>query len=313
MTAVSARLEVPPGGGRSTRSTSRRRITRVLTRNLPLLPCYILIAVFILGPIIQAFYGSFTNLSLTGPNAAHPQVVGLDNYVDLFTDPQLASSALLTLLFVLVSGVVMHNVLGMLLALLLRSGHRTVGTIVGTIVVGAWVLPEIVAAFAGYAFFSKGGTLDAFLGLFGVPEINWLYSFPMLSVIIINGWRGTAFTMLVYSAALASVPSEITEAAQVDGAGRVRTFFSVTVPMIRQTIAVNMMLIILHTLPVFTLIYVMTAGGPGTNSTTLPVLAYKQAFQFSQLGSGTAIAVIMLLIGALLSFVYIRVSRREED
>jgi multiple sugar transport system permease protein len=133
----------------------------------------------------------------------------------------------------------------------------------------------------------------------------------MLSVVLANVWRGTAFSMLVYSAALQDVPPEITEAAEVDGASGFQRFFQITLPMIRSSIQTNMMLITLQTLSVFTLIYVMTAGGPGTSSTTLPLLAYQEAFKFSELGYGTAIATILLLIGAVFSVVYIRALKPE--
>jgi multiple sugar transport system permease protein len=140
-----------------------------------------------------------------------------------------------------------------------------------------------------------------------------LYAFPMFAVIMANVWRGTAFSMLIYSAALQDVPPEITEAAEVDGATGAKRFFYVTLPIIRSSISTNLMLITLQTLSVFTLIYVMTAGGPGNKSMTLPVLAYQEAFKFSELGYGTAIATVLLLVGGLFAIVYIRVLKPEVD
>ena len=222
-------------------------------------------------------------------------------------------SVLLTVLFVLLSAVVGQNIVGMMLALLIRTAGRAVGAVVSTIVVGAWVLPEIVAAFAAYAFFSGDGTLNGLLGMVGIAGPGWLYAFPMFAVIMANVWRGTAFSMLIYSAALQDVPPEITEAAEVDGATGAKRFFYVTLPIIRSSISTNLMLITLQTLSVFTLIYVMTAGGPGNKSMTLPVLAYQEAFKFSELGYGTAIATVLLLVGGLFAIVYIRVLKPEVD
>ncbi|WP_426517430.1 carbohydrate ABC transporter permease [Diaminobutyricibacter sp. McL0618] len=272
-----------------------------------------MLAVFLGGPILSSFWGSLTNASLTGPHAANPEFVGLQNYATLFASPDLPNSVLLTFVFVFFSAVVGQNVLGMILALLLRSGGRIVGALVSTIVIGAWVLPEIVAAFTSYAFFSPTGTLNSFLSIFGVKEVAWLYAYPMFCVIMANVWRGTSFSMLVYSAALQEIPPEITEAAEVDGASGFKRYFLVTLPMIRQSVGTNLMLITLQTLSVFTLIFVMTAGGPGTKSMTLPLLAYQQAFQFSQLGYGTAIATILLLIGAVFATFYIRMLKPEVD
>lgn len=144
-----------------------------------------------------------------------------------------------------------------------------------------------------------------------MSSVSWLYEHPMLIVIIANAWRGTAFSMMVYSAALSEVPPEITEAAQMDGASGTKQLFWITLPMIRRTIATNSMIVTLQTLSVFTLIFVMTGGGPGVASTTLPILAYQEAFKFGQLGFGTAIATIMLIVGAIFSVFYIRALRTE--
>ena len=206
-----------------------------------------------------------------------------------------------------------QNVLGMLLALLMRSSVKPLRSIVGGLVVTAWVLPEIVAAFALYAFFSTDGTLNSMLGWIGLEGTTWLITFPMFAVIMANIWRGTAFSMMVYNAALSEVPPEITEAAEIDGAGTFQRFFRITLPMIRRSISTNLMLTTLQTLGVFTLIWVMTGGGPGTASSTLPVLAYQQAFKFSQVGYGTAIATVTLAVGAIFSIVYIKALKPEVD
>ena len=117
------------------------------------------------------------------------------------------------------SAVIGQNVLGLGLALLLGRVNRATRAVVSTIVVAAWVLPEIVAAFAAYAYFADDGTLNQLLAGVGIDGPNWLFEFPMLAVILANMWRGTAFSMMVYEAALNDVPPEITEAAIVDGAG----------------------------------------------------------------------------------------------
>lgn len=298
----------PPRPGRARAATRRS-----LVRSIPLLPAVVLLAIFLLGPVISSFYGSFTNASLSGASAQNSAFVGFDNYAALFADPDFPKSVLLTLVFLVASAIVGQNVLGLGLALLMRSSNRLVRSLVGTFVVTAWVLPEIVASFAAYAFFNDSGTLNNLLAAVGIDGPNWLYALPMLSVILANIWRGTAFSMLVYSAALQDVPPEITESAEVDGARGWQRLVFITIPMIRRSISTNLMLTTLQTLSVFTLIFVMTGGGPGTNSSTLPVLAYQEAFQFGQLGFGTAIATIMLLVGAAFSVAYIRALKPEVD
>jgi multiple sugar transport system permease protein len=288
-------------------------MSRGVARAVPLAPAVVLLALFMLGPVVWSFYGSFTNTALTGPSAANPEWIGFDNYIGLIGDPDFPKSLWLTVVFVFASAVVGQNVLGIALAGLLRSAVRPVRSIASTVVVAAWVLPEIVAAFAAYAFFHSEGTLNAMLGGVGITGPDWLYSTPMLAVVLANVWRGTAFSMMVYSAALSEVPPELTEAAQLDGANGLQRLAWVTLPVIRRSISTNLMLTTLQTLSVFTLIYVMTGGGPGTDSSTLPILAYQEAFKFAQVGYGTAIATVMIVVGGIFSVIYIRALRPEVD
>ncbi len=309
MTTATPALPAAGGGFRR----PRRRPGRTALRLLPLLPAVALMLVFLAGPVLWSFYGSLTNQALTGYKAANPEFVGLDNYAELLTDDGFWKAVVLTVVFVGASAVIGQNVLGMALALLLRAAAKPLRAVVSALVVVAWVLPEIVAAFALYAFFSTDGTLNQVLGWFGLEGPTWLISVPMLAVILANIWRGTAFSMMVYGAALSEVPPDVTEAAAIDGATGPQRFFRITLPMIRRSISTNLMLTTLQTLAVFTLIWVMTGGGPGTDSSTLPVLAYQEAFKFAQVGYGTAIATVTLLVGAVFSIVYIRVLKPEVD
>ncbi|MCC9205070.1 sugar ABC transporter permease [Arthrobacter sp. zg-Y769] len=286
---------------------------RQAVRLLPLLPAVVLLLVFLGGPILWAFYGSFTDAGLTGASARNPEWIGLDNYRTLLTDPQFPHSLWLTFLFVLGSAVIGQNCLGLALALVMQRANRVVAAVAGTCVVAAWVLPEIVAAFIAYAFFFRDGMLNQLTGLAGLPVVDWLYEYPMLALVFANIWRGTAFSMMNYQAALNDVPPEITESATIDGAGGMQRLRFITLPMIKSSIATNLMLITLLTLGTFTLIYVVTGGGPLNASTTLPIMAYEQAFQYGDIGYGTAIAVVMLLIGAVFSIAYIRMLRERKD
>jgi multiple sugar transport system permease protein len=308
---TTATLDRPAAGGGFRRPC--RRPGRTALRLAPLLPAVALMLVFLAGPVLWSFYGSLTNQALTGYKAANPEFVGLDNYAELLTDDGFWKAVVLTVVFVGASAVIGQNVLGMALALLLRAAAKPLRAVVSALVVVAWVLPEIVAAFALYAFFSTDGTLNQVLGWFGLEGPTWLISVPMLAVILANIWRGTAFSMMVYGAALSEVPPDVTEAAAIDGATGPQRFFRITLPMIRRSISTNLMLTTLQTLAVFTLIWVMTGGGPGTDSSTLPVLAYQEAFKFAQVGYGTAIATVTLLVGAVFSIVYIRVLKPEVD
>jgi multiple sugar transport system permease protein len=230
-----------------------RRVHRTLLRGLPVGPSVLLLAVFLAGPILYCIYAAFTNMALTGQVGT--QFIGLDNFTRAFGDRAFLSSVYYTLIFTVVSAIVGQNVLGMILALLMRSGHAVARAFTSAVVIGAWVLPEVVAAYLWQAVLGAGGSWNSILGFFHLPPQNWLYTAPILAVSIANIWRGTAFSMLVYSAALSEVPKEIEEAASVDGANGFRRLTSVTIPLVRRTIATNLMLITLQTLSVFGLIY----------------------------------------------------------
>ncbi|MET3902601.1 sugar ABC transporter permease [Paenarthrobacter sp. 4246] len=285
-------------------------IRRVL-RLLPVVPSILLLLLFLVAPVAWSFYASFTNAALTGKAAQDPQWVGADNYARMFSDDSFPLSAWLTVVFVVASAVVGQNVLGLLIALLMTRSRTVVSSVVGTAVVAAWVLPEIVAALTAYAYFNRDGTLNQLAGIVGVDGVDWLYSFPLVAIILANTWRGTAFSMLVYRAALADVPRDISEAALMDGARGWQRLTFITLPLIRSSITTNLMLITLQTLAVFTLIWVMTAGGPANASTTLPVLAYQEAFKFGDIGYGTAVASVLILLGMVFGAVYVRLLRER--
>ncbi|SHE56584.1 carbohydrate ABC transporter permease [Streptoalloteichus hindustanus] len=278
---------------------------------LPMGPALLLLLVFVAGPILWCLHTAFTNAAMSGAAARAPEYVGLDNFHRVLTDPELGQAVWLTVVFTVGSAVLGQNCLGMLLAVLLHRRHRVVRNVVGGTVVAAWVLPEIVAAFALQAFLTADGTLNAVLAALGLGGQDWLYSAPVLAVVLGNVWRGTAFSMLVYQAALAEVPTELVEAAQVDGAGPLRRFWHVVLPLLRRTVVTNLMLVTLQTVGVFTLVYVMTAGGPGTASQTLPLLMYERAFGFGEIGYGTTVAFVLLVVAGTFAAVYARGLREE--
>ncbi|MDF6044946.1 sugar ABC transporter permease [Streptomyces sp. JH14] len=293
------------GGASETGSSPWRRAGRWL----PIAPATALLLLFLAGPIGYCIWIAFTDTQLTG--ASGSDFVGFANFRRAFADDNFRNAVWLTLVFTFLSSIVGQNTLGLALAGLMRAASRPVRTVTGALVVTAWVLPEIVAAFLLYAFFRREGTLNAILEQLHLPDQNWLFTLPILAVSFANMWRGTAFSMLIYSAALAEIPQDITEAAEVDGANGPRRLWHITLPMIRRSIGTNLMLNTLSTLSVFGLIWAMTRGGPGNRSQTLPVFMYDQAFVNSLIGYGTAVALLLLLVGSLFSVVYLRLMKVE--
>lgn len=274
-------------------------------------PALFLLLAFFAGPILWTVWASLTNAALTGAQAAQTEFVGFDNFTQLLSDPRFRAATVLTVVF-LVGCVFGQTVLGLTLALLLQNRNGAVRATVGAIVVGAWVVPEVVAGFVWYAFLEREGTLNTVLGWIGAGSQNWLFAAPLLAVVLANVWKGTAFSMMTYSAGLSEVPEDLKEAARVDGASGFQVLWHVVIPLLRRTLATTLLLITLQTVQVFTLIFVMTSGGPGSRSTTLPLLMYQEALRMGDLGYGTAIALALLAVAGLFSIVYVWMLRKEE-
>jgi len=278
-------------------------------------PAFLVIAVFMLGPALWAFYIGFTNTSLTGVGAATPQWVGLQNFAQILHDGEFFNAFRVSLTYLVGSALIGQAVLGLLLAMLMRHRQRAFKAVLGGIIIVAWVIPDVVAGFLWSSFLAGGpqsvltpGLLNSIVATFGLPQHAWLQDYPMASIIVANMWRGTAFSMLLYASALEGIPSELLEAASIDGAslwGRIRY---ITLPLIKGSIATDLLLITLATLSDFTLVFVLT-GGSNLNTELLTIYQYRQAFQFYQIGYGSAISLLILAVGAILSLLYIRVLR----
>ena len=220
-------------------------------------------------------------------------------------------SILLSLYYLVASAYIGQALFGFALAYLMLSCSTRVRKSVGSIIIICWLVPEIIAAWMWFAMLSDGGTLQQGLHAIGIPYQTWLISHPMISVSMANSWRGVAFSFLLFSAALSDVPAELLDAAKVDGAHTWRRLRSIILPLLATTILIDFVLITLGTLNDFTLIFAMTGGGPGTSSNVLSVFMYQQAFNTFQLAYGTAIAVVLLVIGAIFSVIYIRTLRKR--
>jgi multiple sugar transport system permease protein len=271
-------------------------------RTLPYLaPGVALMGVLFLAPIGYALYLAFTNLQLAGLHAASYGFTGLDNPRRLLDDTQFSESTKLTVIFLVASTIVGQTVLGMVLALVMRRVLAPLRILIGAVVVLAWVLPEVTAGFVWYAFAQPGGTLSSVLHS---PSENYLSTFPLLVVCVANAWRNVAFSMLMFSAALRNLPTEVVEAAEMEGASTARRLVRIVVPMMRGTIVTNLLLVTLGNLSTFTLVWVMTQGGPGTATSILPVYMYLVSFSYNDLGYGSMIGLAVIVLGAIFSLTY---------
>lgn len=278
-----------------------------------LLPAILLLLFFFLWPIILSCFYSMTDMTLSGTKAQNYNFVGLSNFTRLFSDPLFKTSFMNTVIFLVFSAIIGQLVLGFIIAFLMKQKRKGFRSFTGMSVLIGWIMPEVVVALCWVAFFAKDGTLNVILNNTGIlsEPLSWLYKFPMMTTIVANIWHGTAFSMMQFQAALDDISGEVEESAELDGASGIKKMFYITIPLVKNTIMTCMSLITLKTLSVFGLIYAMTGGGPGTKTTTLSIYMYKQAFGSYQMGYGTAIALIMLMIGIIFSCIYMKLSKTK--
>jgi len=234
--------------------------------------------------------------------------VGVDHFAFLATDPRFWNAARVTLVFTGVS-VALELVLGVAVALALqrqRAGRR----LALSLLLLAWALPSVVTAkLFEWLYHPSAGLVNLLLG----RDLNWLGD-PALALpglILADVWRTMPFVALLCYARLLTIAPEVYEAARVDGAGRLATLTSITLPLLRPILLVALLFRTLDALRAFDLMYVLTGGGPAGTTETLTVYAYRSLFQTLQLGFGSAIGVVIFVLVMAVAAGYLRGLRRE--
>lgn len=278
-----------------------------------LLPAIVVVFGVVLYPALRALYISFFDVNSPMPGA-YP-FVGIGNYRDVFTDPQVWGAAGHTVYFTLVSTAA-ELVGGMLLALLMNAPLRA-RWLLRAIVILPWALPTIVngAMWTGMLN-SQSGVLNALLTQLHLTDhyISFLGSpFMALNLVIVaDVWKNTSLVAFFLLAGLQTIPGSLYEAARVDGAGSLRAFFSVTLPLLRPMIAIVLVLRTMEAFKVFDIIYVMTGGGPASGTQTVTFLTYLKAFSDQRYGYGSAMAYLIVIVILVLSAIYLRLLRQSE-
>jgi multiple sugar transport system permease protein len=287
---------------------TRRDKERFQWSSLALLtPAFALLIVLFLIPMGYAIYLGLTNLTLVGPTAVKWGFTGTQNLARLKSDSEFWSS-LWTTAFFIGGSIVGVIVVGYGLASLLMRARSWMRIIVGGVVVVAWMMPAVTAGMTWYASTTGGGT---FATLSGLHNSNFLDAQPLLVVTLANIWSMTGFAMLVMGAALRNIPGEAIEAAIVENASSWQRFRKIILPLMRPTIIAVVLLVALLSLANFSLIYIMTQGGPGTSTNILPLYSYEQAFTFNNLAYGALIGNVMVLIATVFGVLYVRIAGRR--
>jgi multiple sugar transport system permease protein len=258
-------------------------------------------------PLLFSLYISLRGWSIEQSLFAG-RFVGLANYIDLITDFQFVTSLVVTLCYT-VAVVTVEMALGLAIALALNVDLPFIGFF-RTILVVPMMMTPIVAAFCWRLLLDpSNGIINYWIG----QHIVWLGQpgTARLSVAVVNVWQNAPYVAILLLAGLRSLPSEPLEAASIDGAGRIQTFWHVTVPLLRSYLLVALLLRTIFEFRSFDNVYVMTSGGPANATMVLSMFTYLASFQRFDLSLGSAASWIMLLISLLLCAIFIMVVRRE--
>jgi multiple sugar transport system permease protein len=276
-------------------------------------PLLAIVTLFYLYPAFEVLRFSFTNSSLLQQNYDYT----LRTYLRTLGDSVLYDVIWTTAVFVIAS-VVLQLALGLLIAVAAnRARRRKLPGMVfmRSVILSAWVMPGIVIGIVWAIVLNEAsyGLANLLLSTVGIGSVAWLSNpnTALVSIIIANVWRGTAFSMILQYAGLQSIPDELYEAAEVDGAGVLQSFWYITIPQLKPIILINIILITISTLNTFDMILPLTGGGPGRATEVLSLRTYNVIFGQFSLAGGAVLAVIMLAISLGLTLGYRRLLRSE--
>jgi multiple sugar transport system permease protein len=258
-------------------------------------------------PLVVVFYYSLHDWNALSSSFTF---VGAGNYTKLLADPSFADSLVASAWFS-IGLVTLNIVLALALAVLLNQ--RLPGTTLFRTFFFSPVIVSLVAWSIVWSFLLQfDGGINGFLSAVGIQGPNWLRTGPtaMLSVIVVQVFKNVGLNMILFLAALQSVPLELREAARIDGARAWRVFRSITLPLISPTLLLVSIITVIGSLEVFAQIAVLTGGGPGNSTTVLVFFLYQKAFRYHQFGYASAVGVVLFVIVLLLTLAQFQTRRR---
>lgn len=276
------------------------------TAYLFILPALLFIIGIIIFPLLYSMYISFFDYNIFTKT---PPFIGLKNYTDIFKSGYFWYSIGRTTYFTVIS-VGLELVLGFLAAALLNQDFKG-RALARTLLILPWALPTVVnGVLWTWIYDSNYGALNALLKSLGIISQykNWLGSAfgAMNAVIIADVWKNTSFIAMVLLAAMQSIPKDYYEAAIIDGAGRLKSVFYITLPLLRPAILVAVVIRTMEAFKVFDIIYIMTKGGPANGTQVISYYTYINSFQYSKYGYGAALSYIVSLVILLFALFYIK-------
>lgn len=291
----------------------RRRYSRRRARagRLFVAPNLAAVAVFMLFPLGFSLYMSFQNWDLF----TRAKFVGLANFGNLFTADPLFVIALRNTVVYTVGTIVPTVLISLAVAGVLNRKVKGIGIFRTIVFLPLAVSSVVIAVVWQFVFNTDNGLLNIMLGWIGVGPVPWLVDpkWAMVSLCMVSVWRSVPFATVILLAAMQGVPDSLYEAAKLDGAGELRQFVSITVPLIRGALSFVVVISIIHAFQAFDLVYVLTGrnGGPETGTYVLGIMLFQRAFAFLEFGYASALAWVIFAILLLLTFVQLRLTRRR--
>lgn len=272
------------------------------TPYLFILPAAAVLIVFFFIPFFQTFGLSFFDYSSSLYN---PSFNGLDNYIKLFKEPIFYQVMFNTFMY-LILAVPFLVIFPLFIAILINQKIRGI-TLYKILIYFPVIVSIVVAAIAFKWLYASEGVLNYLLSLLHIQPIGWLVDtkWALFSIAMVTVWKGIGYYMMIYLASLMSVPQDLYEAADIDGANFFQKHLTVTIPHIMPTIALVSTISTISAMKVFAEIYVMTKGGPLNSSKTIVYYIYERAFENLDLGYASALAVVLLVIVMLISLINI--------
>ena len=273
-------------------------------------PGYLVYTVFMIIPLGLCFFYSFTNWD--GISKKY-KMIGLRNFERLFQDASFFNALKVTLIITVIT-VLIYNVLGVFLAVILSKKSRICAFAKSAVFVPT-VLSSVVVAFIwSYIIQTDGGVINTILGLFGIPPVDFydtpLHTIVMISVII--SWNGLGLFLVIYMATLNTIPQELMEAAEVDGASGFQRFFKITLPLMMPGITINSVLSLAGGLKQYDHVKVITGGGPGGATQTITLQAVEKAFVYNRRGYSSAIILVLFILIVIVSVIQISITKKRE-
>ncbi|MBI2941942.1 MAG: sugar ABC transporter permease [Chloroflexi bacterium] len=284
-------------------------LDRRLAVILPL-PAIVVMLVLMGYPFVNTLLLSIQQVDLTLTRSVF---VGTDNFRKvLFEDERFRNSVFVTVYFSMAS-VTLELVFGMAMALVLNREFRGLGLIRTLFLLPLVATPTATSVTWMIMMEPSIGVLNYLLEILGLPPSLWIAGPTTVipSLVMVNVWHGVPFVMLILLAGLRSLPKEPFESALIDGASKVQVFVHITLPLLRPSIVVALLFRTIDTLKVFDAIWIMTRGGPGRASETLHVYSYLTAFEFYDLGYGSAVILAFMGIILAISLVWMKVRQRS--